>query len=284
LNAIGWSVLILLSKWLLPNEGLDTKILDDLYRNGRDLRETKANFVREKQRLDELTNGGIRRAVEKKVEEIIEGENGQALLPPNVEKKDLISLLSSDASFWDSRPDLAATVEPIQSSCLAGVLRVRATGKVELESGGYQHLFLRPFSTITQMNVFDLLGVRRELGQDDAILVETMGAVVVEECYVRNGDRFTLFPKGFSERTKQITQELSSKSWNDHLGFDDLLKVRAGPTGHRWIYRTAILHPEFRASAIDEEGPAISWRFVEIPESVATLFKEDPQRNQTTVQ
>ncbi len=101
-----------------------------------------------------------------------------------------------------------------------------------------------------------------------------MGAVVVEECYERVGNRFRPSgPGGFKTRTDFVTKKLSETWWPRHLGFDDLLKLRRDKTGHRWVYRTALIQPEYGHGGNElERGFTIVWQFVEVPEDVTALI------------
>jgi hypothetical protein len=116
--------------------------------------------------------------------------------------------------------------------------------------------------------------VRRELGDADRILVEKMGEVVVEACYERVGDHFEdTGSGGFKRRTQHITDKLKDPRWRTYLALDDLLKLRKGKEGYRWVHRIALIRPDYDRSEPAIHEHMIAWIFVEVPEDVTKLIR-----------
>ncbi len=173
------------------------------------------------------------------------------------------------AKFWGGETPIA---EGPGQPRLGGFLRVNmSTRRVEMDSPGYRHIFLYPFSCITGMHVLDLDGIRREFG-DDTELVKLMGKTVVASVFVPSpkGDGYTREKCNFEERTNNVMNELEN-SWKmdePQMSMDDLLVVRRGlGEDTRWIHRSAIIQPARRAS----DELVISWRFVEMLSVVERL-------------
>lgn len=291
LDAIGWLTLILLTKRVA---GLEVPTLQNLWKAGRHLRNARVDALSQLP-VEALASGRLRELAKEHIDSTVEKHADELNLTNRAAAKEALER----ASFWGRQkgrqPESIAS-DRLQSElrdCLTGILRVRTTrrgaavegaatkgeSQIDLESAGYNRLFLYPFSEITGMNLSSLLDIRREIGEQDSTLVEKMGAVVVTDCFVRAGDRFRLLQSSngsaFQERTDQITARLKSADWRDERGFDDLLRVRAGKEGERWLYRTVGIEPHHGADG-DTDGQlvrlTISWRFVEMPESVKDII------------
>lgn len=281
MNSLGWAVLILIANNVqtatAPSLGLDIPFLRTMWEKGRELRRMRVLALNDGS-VEELKEGKLQTVVCKQIDDLIEDNGFEPLIFANGETERLqvaadLKRQLLNASFWGRRPSPGSSEPELTSSCLAGVLQVRSpSGRIDVESEGYSRLFLHPFSELTNMNVFDLMGVRRELGDKDTTLVEKMGAVVVEKCYERAGNRFRE-SNGFKERTDFITMKLKAPDWPRHRGFDDLLQLRKGKEGHRWVYRTALVHPEYGdRSDENTREHMIAWHFVEVPDEVIALI------------
>jgi hypothetical protein len=138
------------------------------------------------------------------------------------------------------------------------------SGRVEIETPGYHKLFLEPFRDLTGMDVVNLSTISREFGDRDKTLVDIMGKMVVAETYASGADG-TLRMLDFIERTQEITDMLKAQDIDDGYGMEDLIKLRAGKDGTRWVHRTAILQRPRAGKR------TIAWRFAQVPNQIAEM-------------
>jgi hypothetical protein len=292
LNSLGWAVTILLADDVLEEDdddcGLDLAKMKELWSRGRSLREKRVETITNAPVTD-LKGGELQRVVRDQIDQLIDDVDIAArLLGDGSSSKAAIQALKDaiqNSHFWGGVPSPDDTERAEASTCVSGVLHVQSpSGKIDIENEGYNRLFLYPFSKLTNMKVYDLKSIRREFGEEDRTLVEKMGAVVVDECFQRIGDRFVscAHEDGFKTRTEFITEKLSGRRWPRYLGFDDVLRLRTGNEENpfRWVHRTALIQPEYesRSPAESSEGThgggrTIAWYFVEIPDRMSELIE-----------
>ena len=274
LNVMGWISLILFALRSATKQ-IDISLLQFMWREGRNLREQRKFAIQGKAILE------IRGAIDEQVREcagrVYAGwspsrEPSDVQAPSKLKSEAFLDQLRK-ASFWGPAPctNRRASVQAPEGAFLSGVLRVRAkTKQVELETPGYNQMFLHPFSEITGMDISNLRNLRREFGDQDADLVRLMGETVVSACYERFKEEFIPSSRTFEERTQYITSMLTSREWDRTRGFDDLLIIKRGLKGERWVYRSALIHQA--PGRQSEDDTLISWRFAEMPQSIEQLI------------
>lgn len=276
LNVIAWTSLILFALRISIRK-LDVSLLRAMWAEGRQLREKRLSAIEGKS-VEE-----IRGAIDEQIARCAR-ETHKRWNPPRAPDGTLATVTFDAfltdvraATFWGPRVNEPGSPGGFsqEGTLLSGVLRVRAkTKQVELETPGYNQMFLHPFSMITGMDILNLRNLQREFGDEDSKLVRLMGETVVSKCYERFQDDFIESSRTFEERTQYITDRLASPEWDATKGFDDLLVVKKGVKGERWVYRTALVHQRGGATGASGEDALISWRFTEMPPSVRTLIRE----------
>jgi hypothetical protein len=277
MNLIGWVSLLLFAQRTCTRR-LDPSLLEFMWLQGRSLRAERNRVI------DAVSDvAAIRNAIRERLAAVTRsafvGWSKRAQLNAGGvkdEEKRFESFINGvmSASFWGPPLAREETSESTQSSSfLTGVLRVQArTMRVELETPGYNQMFLHPFSEITGMNVSNLRSLRREFGDMDGTLVRLMGETVVKECYERFGGEFIESSRSFEERTQFITEQLTGENWDATKGFDDFLVVKKGEKGERWVYRTALIQSRTEGLGDVRQDQVISWRFVEMPPAVGSMI------------
>lgn len=272
MNAIAWASILLLASDQVRSL-LDKKRLSALWRSGRKLREERLQSVQQLSTSHQGLNKAdlrerTRRDLGAHADDFLQGRNvffrDSTLQSDEGRKKRIVHNLER-AAFWGVEPQLQP--EGNGPQMLGGILRVRTeSNKIDMDSPGYNHIFLYPFSRITGMNVINLDGIRREFGDNDKTLVQIMGQTVVRRTFVYKVDGHYVAVEGkdaFAKRTKAITDEIGGKTWKTfELGMNDLLEVAKGEEkATRWVFRSAIAQPPRRPNA----ESLISWRFIEVP-------------------
>lgn len=270
LNAVAWVAIILIAFKQAEVE-MDKELLRSSWQFGRDLRERRLEAVTKLAEQGELNSEALQGLVDEfpvsmarwLLEKTPRG-GGAGAAPTQERERNLVESLTR-ASFWSRLPNTNGDEGASAFSALSGLLRVRLDNRVDLDSPGYNRMFLHPFSEITGMKVLDLKGIRREFGESDVELVRIMGKTTVLEIFERGDNSYSRTGRTFEERTEAIVNAIKDELWPRERGFDDLLLVRRGTEGTRWIHRSALVQRYHTGERI------ISWRFVEMPPSVANL-------------
>jgi hypothetical protein len=278
LNAVAWAAIIIIAT-KEAKEILERKDLARLWRDGLGLRQQRLEYVKQlsqvpgqlsRANLDSWKIRFLKDQVERWINQVPTLYSRMAR--KSDEQFEEFSRAVAHATFWGTEPG-TSDAAPQSETILGGVLRVNCkSDRVEMDSPGYNRIFLRPFSQITGMNVIDLNGIRREFGGLDRKLVEIMSETVVQQVYVRRGNKYECDNCDFVRRTIEITDRLKNDKWNLEEGMDDFLIVRreddqqdASP---RLIHRSAIVQKPRKEGA----DPVISWRFLEMPPIMKSII------------
>jgi len=286
MNCLGWASAILLAS-LDKTIAVAADYMHRLWILGRRLRTTRVEAFQNATAL-QLMNAALYSKVEDYFSQQVLSE--EAWTHSSLESDDqfIKPLVSRDASFWNKLKREPEHRTNESEAHIGGVLWVRyvrgrdehgkllnhielKNGKIDLESDGYNQLFLIPFSRMTSMNVPHLLGIRREFGRADQNLVANVGEVVVKYCLFFDATEALCHQK-FENRTETVVNKLL---FEPHFAaFEDFLLLRDGYDGERWVQRSAIRRPNYGLKertlerALEREF-TISWHFLEIRPSVA---------------
>lgn len=286
LDAIGWAAVIDIAfsiHWHDISSDQRQTISEDLagrWESGKalkrlhaklieDSREGKANYAGVSLEIPEAYRLVLKDYLGDLAENWPSGEPGEDAIET---RKTALRGMISNASFQIGRAatkprSINPRATPLGSETrpICGSLRVCAdSGRVEIETPGYHKLFLEPFRDLTGMDVVNLSTISREFGDRDKTLVDIMGKMVVAETYASGADG-TLRMLDFIERTQEITDMLKAQDIDDGYGMEDLIKLRAGKDGTRWVHRTAILQRPRAGKR------TIAWRFAQVPNQIAEM-------------